>query len=201
MKEALIEITIRGIAPLIMSNGRMADPLDPYAKLKKAYTSKTKKTDEDYASLADIEFEAALYWSDEIGVYLPAENLQRMLHDAAKKIKLGRQIVHAVVNEAPPLIFDDHDNLAALKARKDIHFRAICGVNGKKVVVCRPRIPTGWTSTFTVSLDLVEMDIRQFEQVIEIAGRKIGLGNWRPAAPKVPGRYGRFVVEKMEVAA
>jgi hypothetical protein len=69
---------------------------------------------------------------------------------------------------------------------------------GSEVAVCitRPRIPK-WELSFTVKYD----EKRQVPQdavvkLVETAGRKIGLCDWRPAKK---GRFGRFVITKIEV--
>ena len=42
------------------------------------------------------------------------------------------------------------------------------------------------------------IDRDTFEQIADIAGHRIGMGDWRPSAPKVPGPFGRFVVESIK---
>ena len=192
-----IEVKIRGIRPIIMHNGRTADPIDPWAKKLKQVSGKRSKTDDDYALMADIEFEAGLYWSDDLGVYLPVDNLQRMFLDACKKIKMGRQSVGIMVDAeyGVPLEFKNSKNLAALKKDPSMMFRKCVGVNGSKVPRTRPLIPTGWKASFVVELDTDLLNVEELEQILDIAGTRIGLGDWRPSAPKVPGGFGRFIVE------
>ena len=43
-----IKFRIIGSQPVMMHNGRLANPLDPYTKACKRISSKTKKSDEDY---------------------------------------------------------------------------------------------------------------------------------------------------------
>jgi hypothetical protein len=59
---------LTGIRPLIMHNGRMADPLDPMAKKLKKLSGERKKTDATHEKMAEIEWEASLYWSDSLGL-------------------------------------------------------------------------------------------------------------------------------------
>ena len=53
-------ITIRGIAPLLMHNGQLANPLNPLAKEMKKVTSVRTKTDEHHLELQRLEFLAGL---------------------------------------------------------------------------------------------------------------------------------------------
>ena len=66
-----VRLSIEGTAPLLMHNIRLADPLNPIAKAMKAISSKRKKTDDDLAQLARLEFEGGLYVLPDLGPYLP----------------------------------------------------------------------------------------------------------------------------------
>ena len=195
-----LNLSLRGIRPIILHNGRTADPLDPWAKKIKSISSKKKKTEEDHEMMSEIEFEAGLYWSDKLGVYMPTDNLQRMFLDACKKIRMGRESIGIMIDAeyGCPLIFPNHKNLKKLKNDPKARIRKAVGVNGSKVMRTRPLIETGWTLEVPVELapDLIDKDT--FEQIAAIAGHRIGMGDWRPGAPKVPGPFGRFVVESIE---
>lgn len=41
---------------------------------------------------------------------------------------------------------------------------------------------------------------KKLEEIIGIAGRQIGIGDWRPSAPQSPGPYGRFEIVKFKKA-
>ena len=198
-----LNLNMKGIRPIILHNGRTADPLDPWAKKLKSISAKRKKTEEDHELMGEIEFEAGLYWSDALGVYMPVDNLQRMFLDACKKIRMGRESIGIMVNAeyGCPIIFPNHKNLKKLKADPEARIRKIVGLAGVKVVRTRPLVQTGWTMTIPVELDADIIDRDTFEQIAEIAGHRIGLGDWRPAAPKVPGSFGRFTVESISNGA
>ena len=49
-------ITITGTAPMLMHNGRLANPLDPATQTLKALTSKRKKTDDDLFDIRTLGF-------------------------------------------------------------------------------------------------------------------------------------------------
>lgn len=193
-----IKVSIQGIRPMIMHNGRLADPLDYWAKRIKKLTAERNKTDEQYEELGREEFQGALYYSDELGVYLPSENLQRLFLDAAKKTKQGRQAIAIRLTEPVgyALDFPHSRNLEKLKATPSMHFRRVVGVNGKKVVRVRPLIPTGWRCHFSIELDTGSngLNPEQFHTICDNAGLYVGLGDWRPGAPKVPGQFGKFIV-------
>ena len=70
-------------------------------------------------------------------------------------------------------------------------------VGSSKHIRVRPKLDT-WSCEGTVSV----WDNRlaaSLPQIFEIAGRQIGLGDWRPSSPRKPGPYGRFDVEITKV--
>ena len=102
MKELKVKIT--GMRPLVLHNGLMADPTNPYTVAIKKITSKGSKklTEHDYAERDRLEWEAGLYWSDEIGgIAIPSDNLERCILEGAKKNRLGKDFAAAVFVQEP----------------------------------------------------------------------------------------------------
>ena len=52
-----------------------------------------------------------------------------------------------------------------------------------------------WSCEFIADADPELVDQMQLERWLQIAGRRVGLGDWRPAKS---GQYGRFDVESVE---
>ena len=82
---------IQGVSPLLLQNGRCANPLDPYAKKMKSLTSKRNKTEDDLQAILETQWEAGLYFDPQLGLYMPSENLYAAFYAAAKKHKLGNK--------------------------------------------------------------------------------------------------------------
>jgi len=183
---------------MLLKNGRTSNPLDPMTRAIKEITGKKTKTDEDYEKLSDLEFEASLYWDDEVGVHFPAENIKAMFYAAAKKIKMGRQ-THAILLDHPlaPIVFPNHKNLKKLAADPDMRLVNMVVIQKRKTIRTRAKIPAGWTCTFTLLVDEAFMNLETVEQILEIASIQIGCGDWRPGSPS-PGTYGTFVIESIE---
>ncbi|HQN01879.1 MAG TPA: hypothetical protein PLL36_12415 [Candidatus Hydrogenedentes bacterium] len=106
MKE--LTVKIRGISPCIQHNGQMCDPLNPYTKEMKEVSGKRKKTDDDYAAMARIEWEAGLYLDKQERVVWPGINLERMILDAAKKVKLGVLVKSALIVPSDAILEADY---------------------------------------------------------------------------------------------
>jgi hypothetical protein len=91
-----ITIRIKGDA-LLMHNVR--NPMDEIAKRMKALTSVRKKTDENYAEIADIEFEGGIYHDPDLGPYLPGIWLDACVIEGGKLQKNGTRIRHEALTE------------------------------------------------------------------------------------------------------
>ena len=70
------------------------------------------------------------------------------------------------------------------------------GASETAVAITRPRIPH-WSLTVPVVFDGDrEISEKSVDALFDIAGRKIGLCDWRPAKK---GRFGRFVIKKVGI--
>jgi len=185
MKE--LKVKIKGVSPTIMHNGQMCNPMNRYTKLMKEITGKRKKTDEDHAAIARIEWEAGLYFNDKREIVWPGLNIERMLIDAAKKIKMGSLLKTAIIvdGDAPILPKPQTKNLDAL-FETNSYVNAVV-VNRARIMRTRP-IFYDWALEFAVTFNDELINQRDLVQIIEIAGSQIGLSDFRP-------RFGRFLVE------
>lgn len=183
-----VRVTLTGSQPLLLHNGRLANPLDPSTRELKKLTSKTKKTDDDLGMMIAVEARGAAYETPDGMIGLPDANAWRAIEEAAKAYKRGRDVARAVIYDpqriAPILI--DGEAVAVeeyLQREGAIDYRPV-GVNGRTVMRSRPIIQH-WSSShdFEVYEDIVMVeDLAQF---VERAGRLHGVGDHRP-------QYGRF---------
>lgn len=180
--------------PLLMHNGRLADPLDPATKALKSATKKpaSTRTDDDLLEIAHLEWIGGMYFDPEVGPYIPGENIERLLLDAARMTKQGKNIergvyVDTLVNR---LAYKGPRDLDGLWA--DANFRLTCSAKnpGQKarIMRCRPRFPGPWEVSTEGGFDPAILDFDVLAEIADTAGRMIGLGDWRP-------RFGRFTAE------
>ncbi len=188
-----IQIDVRGTSALLMNNAEGADPLNQFAKELKKVSGKTKKTEEDHILMSDIEWRKNLYWNDELGVHIPAENLASMIAGSMRLSKQGKQSIHILVDDDMPLAFKNSKNLDRLAHDPAMRKRANVKNGMKTVQRTRPQIPSGWTGTIKLLVDVDGIDPDQVVDFVKRAGHVVGLGDWRPSSPK-PGRFGRFEV-------
>lgn len=199
--EMELRIKLVGTRPLIMHNGRLANPLDPYAQAVAKIAKKRNKTTEDYAEQARIEARGGMYETEDGVLGLPTENVWKAIHEAAKAYKLGKDVERALryAPDVLPITVDGgtHDCDDYLKSmgngHKDRLYYVPVGVSQRKVMRARPRIATGWEweGVFTLSTDILE--VPKLEPVLERAGKYVGLCERRPT-------YGTFEASVLEAA-
>lgn len=178
---------IEGIVPLLMHNGRLANPLDPLVRRIKEVTSKKKKTEEDYQQIFRLEWEGSLYHDAETGPYIPGLNIEACLKEGAKLQRRGRDVSRGlfVAEDKCRVKYKGPRDIEALW--EDTQFRYICPVtvNQKKTMRCRP-VFGEWSVTFTAAYDDEVFNLSDLHKIVEDSGRWVGLGDWHP-------RFGRFV--------
>lgn len=185
----LIETTIEGVAPTILHNGRMANPLDEYAKALKAISGKRKKTDDDYAEMARIEWHGSLYLDDNLHPCWPSEAVEALLISAAKKSKEGPQAkTGLLILENFPLKYDGPKNLEELWPDKNYRIAVGVNVSGSKVMRTRP-IFRKWSLDLQIQFDPEIVNRATVMHWLSVGGRLIGLSDWRP-------KHGRYVVRQ-----
>jgi len=189
-----IKFRIIGSQPVMMHNGRLANPLDPYTKACKRISSKTKKSDEDYEKLSRIEWEGGLYF-DERGIFFPAENIFACLIEGGKRTRKGKEVERKVEvvedailqYEGMPKRFTTSDSGLDKLAEKFRDMRMV-RIKGTRILRTRPFFPK-WSLEFTVE---TELDPDVLVEIVRDAGRYARLGDFRK-------RYGRFTIDSWEI--
>ncbi len=192
-----LKVVIEGLCPAIMNNGRKANPMDKFAKAIKEILSLKPRggtlTDKQMEELAYLEFMGGLYVDTNGRVCWPGENLESMLFAAARKQRRGKDSqIGLLVDGDWPLSYDGPKDVE--KLWKDEQFRKYCMAKNKGVPVlkCRP-IFNQWLLEFEIAYDPDVLTEAIITDWLEIAGRMIGLSDWRP-------KYGRFKVVSAKAA-
>lgn len=197
-----VDVVVRGDAPLLLNNGRTADPLDPFTIKLQTFTQKRKKTSDDHRAIQRIQWEASMHYSDELGVVLPASMLHSTLIAGAKVTKQGRQVTRGVrgTQFEVPVTYDGPRDVEGLwndKKRRFVDVRRVVRNGRTSVMQARFRLPVGWSVAFTNVIDTHILDLRDYKSIVGAAGRYAGFGSYRPGSPS-GGLFGTFGVEKFE---
>lgn len=191
-----LKVTWTGIRPLIMHNGRLADPTDPYVRKIKEITNKGSKkmTDADHEKRNRLEWEGGLYWDETAGPFIPSDNIERCIQKGAQKSRRGNDIQAAcfVSDEIVALKYVGPRTMDGLYKDPRFSIRRGVGVNQNRIFRVRPMFPTGWSITFTLEYDSsVIENADMLVKAMRDAGALTGFGDWRP-------KFGRFTVEVID---
>lgn len=183
-----LKVTWKGISPLIMHSCQCVNPLHPIAKELKKYTSKKNKTDEDLVKISDLEWEAGAYWKDEMGLYIPAENVEATIINGAKANKKGKDIQKYVDVTDLYIPFEYGEDLTKEELIQNYEYRdtRIMTVMRSKILRTRPRFDQ-WVIEFNLRYNEEKIDIETIINAMEYAGLYVGLCDSRP-------KYGKFSV-------
>ena len=187
-----LTVMLKSNGPMLMHSDKLSNPLDPATKKHKTLTSKRKKTDEDYEAIAKSEWLNSLYYSDDIGVYVPIQNIRKSLIEGARFNKLGKHVERGVVfmdtraklkysgPKEPEKLWDNGKFTDARSVR----------VSQARLVRFRP-IFTDW------EIEAVELlynpsiiDGSDILAAWDNAGNMVGMGDFRPL-------FGKYKVEEV----
>lgn len=185
-----MKVTLRGLSPLMMHNGQLADPTNEHAiALSSAVkVAKAKKTSTAWTAVAKTEFMGGLYVGENGEPVLPGEVIEGAIIAGAKARRRGGDVLSSmVVDGAWPVDYKgprDAEGLWSKKFYKTLGVR----VGKQRVMRTRPVFPQ-WGLTFEVNYNPTLINARDLLEFIEVAGAERGIGEYRP-------RFGRFEVVK-----
>lgn len=189
MAYEFLTVKVVGVAPLLMHNAQLADPLNKFTRAIKEICAKgRKKTDADLEALAKLEFMGGLYMDSKGHPAIPGECIEGMIRDGARKSRKGKDAQCGIISDGVwPLEYEGPKDVE--KLWHDERFRDYrgCGVNNARVMRMRPKFPA-WSLTFKVAYQPEVVNRSDLEKWLEDAGQLVGLCDFRP-------RFGRFEVE------
>jgi hypothetical protein len=180
---------LTGVAPILMHNGQLSDPLNEWTKLKKKITDKSKKTEADHEEIGRLEWMGSLYLFNGMPC-LPREAIKATLLRAAMTLKKGPKVKSGVVCETHvPLLYQGPTDIKALWL--DGRFTHRCTKSQKKQRVVRTRpIFFPWEVDLPLAFQDELLNREEVDEIVTIAGHSIGFLDERP-------EYGRFSVSKL----
>ena len=177
---------ITGVAPLLLNNGQLCNPLNEWTKALKKITGKRKMTEADHEEKSRLEWYGGLYISNGLPC-LPAENWERALLDAGRKVNLGKDVqAGTYVTDSTPLIYDGPTDIDALWKDERFKLTSPVKIGKNRVMHTRPKFPE-WSCTVEYRFETSILSFGQLNQLLEIAQIQ-GIGDWRP-------KFGRFTAE------
>jgi hypothetical protein len=184
-----LRFRITGVSPLVMHNGRMADPTSAFSRDIRKISGKRKKTEADFFEIARLELLGSLYLTRGEPC-LPGEVLEACVVRGAVNQKRGKAAKAGILCLGSfPLEYEGpRDPLQLWEQEK---FRLVAGVKlgNSRVMRTRPVFPQ-WAVEIEVKYNPLAVNADEVENFLVIAGEFEGIGDWRP-------RFGRFSVQRL----
>lgn len=181
-----LDIRWNGLTPLLMNSSVGVNPTHPLTIALKKITGKKTKTEEDHLEIMRIKWLLGIYHDVAVGPFIPAENIEATIREAAKKVKKGKDTKSAIFvsPDRIPLIYDGPRDLEGLYS--DERFRDVRDgvIQRQRILLSRPRF-VHWRVDFSLEFDPTIFDEEGLLTILDLAGKYIGLCDYRP-------RYGRF---------
>ncbi len=192
-----LRLHLTGRTPLYMHNPtHLANPLDTLHQEIKKLTSKTKKTIKDYKRISELEMKAGLYYDPLHGVILPTWNLKKAYNEGARLRKFGKMIERGFIplEAVTPLIYPESDEASTPDEIWEAGLWKVDTMGQGRVRISRTRpFFEVWGVQFEAEMDEEQLNMTNFEQLVEDTGSLIGLGDSRNMG------FGRFDTEIVEI--
>lgn len=182
-----LHIAVSGINPLLQNNPQTVDRFNPYTKaMAKINAKKTRRTDEDYRELYDIEIRAKIYWDERLGIYIPGTWISAAIASASfKQAKISKADIRGSVFVEDDKIKLDYENRNLVKTPEDIVGNPFFRLNmtlkqGQVRVVKAVPIFHKWKAETKVEFDDKLVDESSLIHIIKHAALYGGFGDFRP---------------------
>ena len=185
-----VSITLSGTTPLMLN--RFTDEAAERATngSSSAASAAGRRTPQETA-------QSALYIGLDGLPMVPQPNLLRCLVDGGRFHKAGKVQITTAKSSLLYACVDIEGAEIPIQHKQPwkVDTRAVrIPATGGRILAHRPMFDD-WALSFVATIDTDILNPKLFRQIVDDAGKRIGLGAFRPA---VKGPYGRFVVTKWE---
>ena len=183
-----------------MHNGAAGLDTRSAANLEKAEITRKKgsnRTESDEARLRELETLISFWLDESSAPTIPSAAIRGCIETAARKLKQGPDVREGLsVDEIIEFEYDRERYGTELEElSQKTQFIAGVVVNRKRILRTRAMFELPWSLAFRLDCDDELVDKEKLETWLDIAGRRIGLGDWRP---EKSGDYGRFEVVSID---
>lgn len=185
-------VKIVGVTPYLQH--RMDDQkLEEWEKNRKFIVER------DDISKEDLERAMFVSYSDENGFFIPSEHIRGSLINGAKsqKSKVGGA-TRSMKSVVAGMFFVYPEQIRCLDASQMVIDKrsAVNRIIKARVIAIRPKWKD-WSANFQIWVDNDTITKETVRQILENAGRYVGIGSFRP---EHNGMFGRFEIESFELA-
>ncbi len=182
-----VAVKCKGFTPILINRVTPEDLLKIHQKIKPPKNAQRPTPRE--------ECEKKIYADSNGKPYLPVDMLWSCLVAAGQHVRLdGKRQISTAKSTSLPSFCRILDTCIALETPNPWEVDIRQGRNpngGELVVLCRPRFDV-WSFTVNIEIDALEIGENKIRELFDIAGKRCGLGDFRPNRK---GVFGQFVVE------
>lgn len=184
-----ISCTIEGVTPLLMNRFTEENEVKVSSGVSAVHKGSTGTPREQAAQKA--------YRDNKGNLYLPGPNIFACIIQAGKYHKNGKSKVTTLKSSLIPAGMAVLEVVLPLNTKDfEVDSRSVViPANGARIMRHRPRLDQ-WKLNFTLEVDEVMFDAAFVRLIVEDAGRKVGLGDYRPDRK---GPFGKFAIVGWEI--
>jgi len=134
------------------------------------------------------DWETAVYLDPEIGCFIPSKQLRASIVRSAVNFKIsgkgGRKTFKDLINAT---IEVEPDKIPLGKEKPDYVHEEWVRIQRNQILRRRPAYKKGWEVEFTLLILDEQMPAERLKEILEYAGRFVGVGDWRP-------HFGRYEI-------
>ena len=190
-----LKATFKGINPLLLNNPQTVDRFNHYAKaMSKINAKKTKRTDDDYLELRNLEMKAKIYFDSEVGLYVPSTwVLAAVATNSFRTAKISRDSIRGGVFTTEDKLKLKYRGMDKVKTEDDVVFNEMFRhqmllPQGQVRVAKTVPIFHDWEFECGLEFDDAIADEDSMKTIIKHAAKYGGFGDFRPT-------FGRATVE------
>ena len=179
-----VKVTITGITPLLMNRFHENNEVKVSSGLS-AVSISGRGTPREQATLK-------AYANDDGELFIPGPNIFSCLIQAGKFHKAGKSKITTLKSSLIPAGVGIMDLVCPLgTSHFEVDSRSVViPSTGGRIMAHRPRLDE-WSLSFTVEVDTDMFDLKTVRLLLDDAGKKVGLGDFRPDRK---GPFGKFTV-------
>lgn len=190
-----MNVEFKGINPLLMNNPQTVDRFNKYAKaIAKINAKKTKRTDDDYLELYNLEMAAKIYFDDEVGIYVPSNWVAAAIAtNSFRTAKIGRDSIRGGVFTTDDKLKLNYRGMDKVKAADDVVYndafrQKMILPQGQVRVAKMVPIFHQWSFSCGLEYDDSIVDEDSMKTILNHAAKYGGFGDFRPT-------FGRAIAE------
>ena len=182
-----LSFTITGVRPLLLNNPQCVDRFNGFTKrIKIINDKKTRRTEEDYLELADLEVASKLYFNEELGVYVPTSWVTEAIASTAFKVaKVSKATIRGSLFAVESKTKLSYDGMNTVKEASDIvknpKFRHSMILPQQQVRINKAfPVFHKWSFSLDLEYDDSQIDRDSVVRVLNHCATYGGFGDFRP---------------------